>query len=165
MQAMSRYRRWQLMALEKNLLNMQHLLSSINDTAAFDRRDGGDGWTISEVLGHLVDVDSAFLARARAISAGDAPPQSSGRSPDEMVLAAGYAEQDALDLFEQWKTARQSYHALMASLPEDDEALWQRPGRAADGSGFTLNDQLVLSAYHDGDHMHQIVKIIRDIRD
>lgn len=161
MQAMSRYRRWQLMALEKNLLNMQHLLSSISDPAAFDRRDGGDGWIISEVLGHLVDVDSAFLARATAISAGDDPPQSSGRSPDEMVLAAGYAEQDALDLFEQWKAARQSYHALMASLPEDDEALWQRPGRAADGGGFTLNDQLVLSAYHDVDHLHQIVKIIR----
>ena len=67
MQAMARYRRWQLWALEKNLLNIQHLLSTISDPAAFDRRDGGDGWTISEILGHLYDVDSAFLARARAL--------------------------------------------------------------------------------------------------
>ncbi len=161
MQAMARYRRWQLWALEKNLLNYQQLMSTISDPAAFVRRDGGDGWTISEVLGHLYDVDSAFLARARALSAGDDPPPSSGRSPDEMVIDAGYAEQDALELFERWKQARLSYHALMASLPEDDEALWERPGRDADGGGFTLNDQLVLSAYHDVDHLHQIVKIIR----
>ena len=161
MQAMSRYRRWQLWALEKNLQNIQHLLSTISDPAAFDRRDGGDGWTISEVLGHLYDVDSAFTARARALSEGNDPPPSSGRSPDEMVIDAGYAEQDAMELFEKWKQARQSYHALLAALPEDDEALWERPGRDADGGGFTLNDQLVLSAYHDVDHLHQIVKIIR----
>ena len=35
------------------------------------------------------------------------------------------------------------------------------PGRAAEGGGFTLNDQVILSAFHDLDHLHQIVKIIR----
>ena len=161
MQALSKYRRWQLWALEKNLLNIQHLLSTITDPAAFERRDGGDGWTISEVLGHLADVDSYFLGRARALAENNDPPPSSGRSQDEMVKEAGYAEQDALELFEKWKHVRVPYHDLLASLPEDDEALWERPGRDADGGGFTLNDQLVLSAYHDCDHLHQIVKIIR----
>ena len=69
MSAMPRYRRWQLWALEKNLLNMEHLISTITDPAVFDKRDGGDGWTISEVLGHLCDVDSYFLERARALAA------------------------------------------------------------------------------------------------
>ena len=68
---------------------------------------------------------------------------------------------DALNLLEKWKQARRPYHEFLASLPEDDEELWERPGRAPDGGGFTLNDQLVLSAYHDLDHAHQIVKIIR----
>ena len=162
MQALSKYRRWQLWALEKNLLNIQHLLSTISDPAAFERRDGGDGWTISEILGHLADVDSSFLGRARALAENNDPPPSSGRSQDEMVKDAGYAEQDALELFEKWKQVRVPYHEFMASLPADDEALWERPGRDADGGGFTLNDQLILSAYHDCDHLHQIVKIIRD---
>lgn len=161
MQAMSRYRRWQLWALEKNPVNIEELVTSIADAAAFDRRDGGDGWTISEVLGHLADVDSYFLKRAHALVEGSELPASSGKSPDEMVIEAGYAEQNALDLLEKWKDNRAPYHALLASLPEDDEALWERPGRDADGGGFTLNDQLVLSAYHDVDHLHQIVKIIR----
>ena len=161
MSPMPRYRRWQLWALEKNLLNIEYLLSTISDPAAFSRRDGGDGWTISEVLGHLFDVDSAFLARSRALADNSDLPPSSGRSPDEMVLEAGYADQDALDLLEKWKAVRVPYQAFLASLPEDDEELWERPGRPDDGGGFTLNDQLVLSAYHDLDHIHQIVKIIR----
>lgn len=161
MSAMPRYRRWQLWALEKNLLNIEHIVASINDPAIFDKRDGGDGWTISEVLGHLYDVDTAFLARARALAENNDPPPSSGRNQDEMVIDAGYADQDALDLLSKWKGARLPYQAFLASLPEDDEELWQRPGRPADGGGFTLNDQVILSAYHDLDHIHQIVKIIR----
>ena len=160
MQAMAKYRRWQLWALEKNLLNIQHLLSTISDPAAFDRRDGGDGWTISEILGHLADTDSYFLARARALVEGSETPQSSGRSVDERVKEAGYAEQDAMELLHRWLKTSAAYHEYLSSLP-DEEELWERPGRDADGGGFTLNDQLVLSAYHDVDHLHQIVKIIR----
>ena len=161
MTAMQRYRRWQLMAMEKNMLNIEHVVGAISDPAAFDRRDGGDGWTISEVLGHLADTDSYFLARARALVDGSDPPAGSGRSVDERVKDAGYAEQDAMQLLQKWLDVKASYQAYMASLPEDDEALWERPGRSADGGGFTLNDQLVLSAYHDLDHLHQIVKIVR----
>lgn len=161
MSAMPRYRRWQIMALEKQMLNIQHLVSTIDDSAIFAKRDGGDGWTISEVLGHLGDTDGYFLARARALAAGEDPPQGSGRSVDERVKDAGYAEQDAMELLQRWLGVSADYHAFLASLPEDDEELWERPGRPADGGGFTLNDQLILSAYHDLDHLHQIVKIIR----
>lgn len=155
MSAMPRYRRWQVMAMEKNRLNIEHVVSTISDPAIFDKRDGGDGWTISEVLGHLADTDSYFLARAQALVDGSEPPQSSGRSVDERVKDAGYAEQDAMDLLERWLDAAARYQAFMADLPEDDEALWAR------GSGFTLNDQLILSAYHHLDHLHQIIKIVR----
>ena len=161
MSAMPRYRRWHLSALDKNRLVIDELVTSISEPAAFQRRDGGDGWTISEVLGHLADVDSYFIGRARALAAGEALQESGGGSPDEMVKAAAYAEQDALELLKKWQRTRGEYHGLLAGLPEDDEALWERPGRPADGGGFTLNDQLTLSAYHDLDHIHQIVKIIR----
>ena len=161
MTAMPRYRRWQIMAMEKNMLNIEHIVTTISDPALFAKRDGGDGWTIAEVLGHLGDTDGYFLARAQALTAGEAPPAGSGKSVDERVKDAGYAEQDANELLQRWLKVSAEYREFMASLPEDDEDLWERPGRAADGGGFTLNDQLVLSAYHDLDHLHQIVKIIR----
>lgn len=163
MSQLSRYRNWQLMAMEKNMLNIEHIVSTIDDPAIFDKRDGGDGWTISEVLGHLGDTDSYFLARAQALAEGVDPPAGSGRSVDERVKDAGYAEQDAMDLLQRWLEVKAPYQEFMAALPKDDEELWERPGRPAGGGGFTLNDQLVLSAYHDLDHLHQIVKIIRGI--
>ncbi len=162
MSPMPRYRRWQLLALEKHRLNIEHLVSTVSDPAVFSRRDGGDGWNISEILGHLADTDGYFLARAQALVADEAPPQGSGRSVDERVKDAGYAEQSATDLLQRWLRVSADYQAFMASLPED-EALWERPGRPADGGGFTLNDQLILSAYHDLDHLHQIVKIVRGL--
>ena len=160
MSPLPRYRRWQIMALEKNMLNIEHLVSTVDDPAIFDKRDGGDGWTISEVLGHLADTDGYFLARARALVEGGDPPQGSGKSVDERVKEAGYAEQDAMELLQRWLQVSAAYRDYLASLP-DDEELWERPGRATDGGGFTLNDQIILSAFHDLDHLHQIVKIIR----
>lgn len=157
---MATYRLRQLGAMEKNMLNIEHIVSTISDPGIYDKRDGGDGWTISEVLGHLADTDSYFLARARALAEGGEPPQGSGKSVDERVKEAGYAEQDAMELLQRWLKASADYHEYLSSLP-DDEELWERPGRAADGGGFTLNDQIILSAYHDLDHLHQIVKIIR----
>lgn len=160
MSPMPRYRSWQLAAMEKNMLNIEHIVSTISDRGVFDKRDGGDGWNISEVLGHLADTDSYFLARARALAEGGEPPGGSGRSVDERVKEAGYAEQDAMELLQRWLKTSAAYHEYLSSLP-DDEELWERPGRDADGGGFTLNDQIILSSYHDLDHLHQIVKIIR----
>ena len=162
MSAMPRYRRWQIMAMEKNMLNIEHVVSGISDPAAFKRRDGGDGWTISEVLGHLADTDSYFLARARALVDGADPPAGSGRSVDERVKDAGYADIDAAALLKRWLEAAARYQAYMAGLPEDDEELWALPGPDSPGAGFTLNDQVILSAFHHLDHLHQIIKIVRD---
>ncbi len=157
---MATYRLRQLAAMEKNMLNIEHIVSTISDRGVFDKRDGSDGWNISEVLGHLADTDSYFLARARALAESGEPPGGSGRSVNERVKEAGYAEQDAMELLQRWLKTSAAYHEYLSSLP-DDEELWERPGRDADGGGFTLNDQIILSAYHDLDHLHQIVKIIR----
>lgn len=161
MSPLPRYRRWQIAAMEKNMLNIEHIVTTISDPAVFDKRDGGDGWTISEILGHLADTDSYFLARAQALVEGSDLPAGSGKSVDERVKDAGYAEQEATELLQRWLKVSEAYREFLASLPEDDEELWERPGRDADGGGFTLNDQLILSAFHDLDHLHQIVKILR----
>jgi len=158
MQAMSVFRNWQLKAMQKNLLTIEHVVMSISDQAVFDRRDGGDGWTISEVLGHLADFDAILHERARCIVETDDRP-ASFPNPNALVIEKGYAQQDALDILTQWKSSRVPYHDYLTSLP-GDEKIWERPHHAKRG-GFTLNDQLMLTAYHDNDHLHQIVKIIR----
>ena len=158
MQVMSVFRAWQMKAMQKNLLTIEHVVRSVSDPAVFSRRDGSDGWTISEVLGHLADFDAIFHERARCIVETDNPP-AAFPDPNALVIERGYAQQDALDVLEQWKRHRIPYHDYLASLPGNEE-LWELPTHHAKRGGFTLNDQLMLTAYHDTDHLHQIVKII-----
>ena len=160
MSELAMYRRWQLRALDRNLLTLTHIVETIGDPGVFDRRDGGDGWTISEVLGHLCDFESYMLLRARYILGeleGDLPQ---GGNPDAMVKERGYAGQDAADLLARWQGLRSQVNALYGGLDAADDALW---GQSAPfGSGpFSLDNQLILAAMHDDDHMNQVVKIAR----
>ena len=160
MSSMAMYRRWQFMAMEKNLLNIEHIVGGVSDSAVFSKRDGGDGWTISEVLGHLADFDLFFCERARVIAETDEPPPQPG-SPQASVDRNRYVERDAGDVLALWKANRGKHLAYLQTLPQDDEAIWEKRAEFGSGRAFTLNDQVVLAAYHDLDHMHQIVKIIR----
>ena len=161
MSLMALYRRWQLRAIDRNLLTLTHLVESTGDPAAFQRRDGGDGWTISEVLGHLCDFESYMLARARYLTGetDEEPPQPVG-GPVVMVKERGYAQQGASELLSRWQGYRRDLLATLNAVDSEDDALWEKSLEFA-GGPFSLENQLLLTAMHDDDHMNQIVKIIR----
>ncbi len=159
MSEMAMYRRWQLRSMDRNVRTLTRLISTIDDPAAFQKRDDGDGWTISEVLGHLCDFERYFGARARHIGAGAEEPPRPSMGPAEAVIAQGYAQQEAGALLERWRGLRADSLAFFQSLDVEDDELWQGSARFGDGP-FSLNNQLVLTAMHDCDHMEQIVKII-----
>jgi uncharacterized damage-inducible protein DinB len=158
MPAMSVYRNWQFDSMEKSLIIADQMLSSLSDLSVFDKRDGGDGWTISEVLGHLVDVEAIFHERARLTIESDNPDLPFS-DPNELVIEHGFAGQNARDVFKQWQVNRAPFLAYLKSL-SDDETTWERPAQHPTRGNFTLNDQLMLAAWHDTNHIHQIVKII-----
>ena len=159
MSEMAMYRRWQLRSIERNVRTLTRLITSIDNPAALQKRDGGDGWTISEVLGHLCDFEVYFGARARHIGADAEEPPQLRMSPAESVVAQGYAQQAADVLLERWRGLRADNLAFYQSLDVEDDELWQ--GSVPFGSGpFSLDNQLILHAMHDCDHMDQIVKII-----
>lgn len=158
MQAMSVFRSWQLDAMKKNLANIERVLTTIIDESVFDKRDGGDGWTISEVMGHLKDVEAIFLQRAKITIEQDNPPLPFS-NPDKTVREGGYASQPPMSVYEQWKINRLAFFEYLKSLP-DDEDTWERSAQHPNRGKFTLNDQLMLAAWHDTNHLHQIVSII-----
>ena len=158
MQAMSVIRNWQMDLMVKNVDVMKQVVTSIADDKAFDRRDGGDGWTIAEVLGHLVEAEQSFLERAKITVETD-NPQLPSSDQAQVVLDKGYASQDPMTLYDEWVTHREAFLAYLKSLPEDD-AVWERPSQHPRRGRFTLNDQLFLAAWHDVNHIEQIVKIV-----
>lgn len=155
---MSAYRSWQFDAMEKSLVIAKQILSSLSEPSVFEKRDGGDGWTISEVLGHLADVEAIFLERAK-LTIETNNPKLPFSDPNELVIEHGFANQNAMDVFKQWQANRAPFLEFLKSLPED-EATWERPAQHPTRGNFTLTDQLMLAAWHDTNHIHQIVKII-----
>ena len=158
---MAMYRRWQLRAMHRNQQTLTYLVSALRDAdpAVFQKRDGGDGWTIPEVLGHLGDFESYFGARMRCIAGdGEEPPQPTA-GPVVTVRERGYAQQDAFDLLARWQRKRAANYAFLESLDVEDDALWEGSLPFGDGP-FSLDNQLILTPMHDSDHMNQIVKII-----
>ena len=160
---MALYRRWQLRAIDRNLLTLTHIVESVSDPEAFQRRDPGDedeGWNIAEVLGHLGDFECYMLERTRYIigDTQDAPEQPPG--PRQSVAQNDYASQDAGELLSRWQGCRERHLEVLGGLDVEDDALWLR-GFDFAGGPFNLNNQLLLTGMHDDDHMNQIVKIIR----
>lgn len=159
MSALATHRNWQIDSMEKSIIIAEQLLLSISDPTIFDKRDGGDGWTISEVLGHLVETEVGFYDRMKLTIETDNPPLPMS-DPNQTVIDKGYANQDAMDVFQQWQTHRVPFIVYLRSLPDDD-ATWERPAQHPRRGAFTLTDQLMLAAWHDTNHIHQIVKIIQ----
>lgn len=160
MDSLSMYRSWQFDAMEKSLVIAEQMLSSLSNPSVFEKRDGGDGWTISEVLGHLADVDTLFHERAKLTVESDNPTLPFSE-PNELVIEHGFASQNAIDVFQQWKTNRAPFLEFLKALPED-QATWERPAQHPTRGNFTLTDQLMLATWHDTNHLHQIVKIINE---
>ena len=155
---MSVYRNWQFDSMEKNLVIAGQIVTTITDLSVFDKRDGGDGWTISEVLGHLADIEAIFHDRAKLTVESD-NPQLPFPNPNQLVIEHGFATQKAMDVFKQWQTNRVPFLEYLKALPED-EVTWERPAQHPTRGNFTLNDQLMLTTWHDTNHIHQIMKII-----
>lgn len=158
MQLKAMHRDWQFDAMAKNLVIADHILTNITDESVFSKRDGGDGWTISEVLGHLADYELIFQERVRLTIEED-NPLLPAPDQDNLVKEHGFADQDALDVFKQWQTNRAPFLDYLKSLPDDDR-LWERPARHPRRGDFTLGGLLLLFAWHDTNHIHQIIDII-----
>jgi uncharacterized damage-inducible protein DinB len=160
MSALATHRNWQIDSMEKSIIIAEQLILSISDSTVFDKRDGGDGWTITEVLGHLLEAEIGFYDRAKLTIETD-NPQLPMSDPNQTVIDKGYASQNAMDILQQWQAHRVPFIAYLQSLPDDD-VTWERPAQHPKRGAFTLTDQLMLAAWHDTNHIHQIVKIINE---
>jgi hypothetical protein len=121
-------------------------------------RDHHDGWTIAEVLGHLLDCERLFLERATLTMTYDCPDLPFP-DQDEEVMKGRYNERDPQGILADWRHARDEYFAYLDTIPD---GAWIREGKHPKYAPLSLTDQLFLACWHDLLHIEQITRILTE---
>lgn len=144
--------------LRKTAPVITHLFSATPAADLTTFRDGGDGWTALEVLGHLLDFDRLFAERVRLMLETDSPALPFP-DPDEQVRVSAYNAQAPADVLADWLAARR---ALIAAFEAVDDAGWARAGQHPVRGAYGVEDQLLLIPWHDANHLAQIATILHE---
>ncbi len=149
-------RQWQFDQLQKAVDVLGYIVRQTLPTDATLYRDGGAGWTVNEVQGHLLDFEPILLERARLAVEQDVPDLPFP-DPDQLVIAGKYNERALHEVHAEWAQQRQ---ALIAYYAARHEADWERTAKHPRRGPLTLDDQLLLTVWHDLNHIEQITHIL-----
>jgi len=150
------YRRL-IATIRLNAATYQHILAGISQSDAATYRDGGDGWTALEVVGHVYDFDGIFLARAKRILAEE-NPSLTPYDHDQLVIDGAYNRRDKDDLGAALVASRADMAAFFEGLHDAD---WLRAGMHPEReTPFKLSDALLQVATHDATHLEQITRLL-----
>lgn len=132
--------------LERQLPVTTALLRSIPD-ARRDHRYAPGKWSLIDVVGHLVDTERVFGARALAFARSD-PAHLPGFEQDDYVAAAGFHRRTLDDLATEFEHQRLANLALFRSF---DDATAMRRG-IANAFEFTARSVPFILAGHELHH-------------
>ena len=144
--------------LRRAQLSVRHILETTPGEMLLNYRDGGTGWRVTEVLCHLRDFESVFLERAR-LTVHEDFPDIPFPDPDQLASDLRYGDEDAWQAFEDWQRRRRAHLEFLEALEDD---AWERPANHPTRGRFTLNQQLMLTAWHDVNHLEQITRILAE---
>ncbi len=161
MQPMTTIRNWQIDQMRKAENTIKHIVQTTAPEEAKTIRDGGDGWTVLEVMGHLRDFEAVFLERAR-LTLEKQMPDLPFPDPGALVVDKRYNDDDLQGSFQAWAATRAEHIALLERVDEGD---WERPANHPTRGLFTLNDQLFLTVWHDMNHIEQMAHILVEASD
>jgi hypothetical protein len=115
-----------------------------------------DEWSLTEIIGHLRDVDrDVNLPRSRKVLA-EANPFMAGEVTDEWVKDRQYGRQDGRASLAEFTTIRKELLALLDGL----QAEWNRPARHAIFGPTSLKELVGFMAEHDRLHVRQAYEAI-----
>ncbi|MCU0514511.1 MAG: DinB family protein [Anaerolineae bacterium] len=152
----ARTRKRHLWLLDKTLASLGHVLRPVTPAQATTYRDGGDGWTVLEVLCHLRDYDVIFQQRVELILA-QANPALPAYDHEALARERAYNAQHLATVLADLQQHRRGFIALFEGLTEEQ---WARAGTHPERGRFTVMDGLIQAATHDCDHIEQIQKIL-----
>ena len=122
------------------------LLRSLDESVG-EHAYAPEKWTVSEVIGHLCDVERVFSYRALRFARGDTTDLP-GFDENIYVPAGNFRERTLKSLTEEWLTVRIATLALLDGLPEE---AWLRRG-TANGQPVSVRGLAWIIAGHELHH-------------
>lgn len=156
MRPMATIRRWHMQQLQCTLNALEYIAHTTDSQHLTTFRERDEGWTIAEVLGHLLDCERLFLERARLTMTEDCPDLPFPDQNDD-VRKGHYNTCDPDAILRDWRRVRGEYLDYLSTVPEDS---WSREGKHPVYAPLSLNDQLFLACWHDQLHTDQIIRIL-----
>lgn len=144
--------------MQKTLETLANIVTSTPTDALNLYTDGPNGWTVGEVVGHLLDADRMFFERAQRIVQEDRPALVVFDHV-RLVIDNDYRHRDPREVYAALEESRMAFiEWFKARAPED----WTRTGVHPESGEMELLDSLMQVGHHDADHLEQITRILRD---
>lgn len=132
--------------LERQIEQTVASLAKFSETHAQWRPAPGE-WNVTEIVGHLADVERAFAYRALCF-ARNSPAPLPGLDPDVFMTDAGFAKRSLADVVDEFVAVRRATVPLFRSL---DAQAWLRGG-IADGNPISVRALAYTTAGHERHH-------------
>lgn len=142
--------------MQKTAETIGHILKNVSHEQATTLRDGPEGWTILEILGHLRDFDTIFRQRVEAMLAED-HPDLPAYDHEQMAIDKAYNEEDFAYVYDGFVASRAKTKELFESLTDEQ---WQCSGIHPERGEFFLTDAVIQVGHHDVTHIEQITRML-----
>jgi len=120
------------------------------------QQPGPGKWSVSEIVGHLLDDEVATAWRYRQMLAQDGA-RLDGFDQEEWARLGGYAEADATESLSLFRAIREWNLRMLASLTPEE---WNHGGIHEERGATTVRDLAHHMAAHDLNHLLQIRNIL-----
>lgn len=147
-----------LSMMKTTLKIIENVLQNVSQEEATTYRDSGDGWTVLEVIGHLVDFEGFFRGRAEMMVAGD-NPDLPAYDHEAIAIANKYNEKDLREQLAALRTSRELSREFYKGISAES---WQKTGNHPERDSFDMTDSIVQYSMHDADHIEQITRILAE---
>jgi hypothetical protein len=142
---------------KRSQMVLHGLLRGVTQEQAMSSRDGGDGWSVTEVVGHLRDYEGFFRGRVELMLEQD-DPLLPAYNHEALAIERDYLHQDLRSMLADLLAKRRAFLTLFESLTPDQ---LQRGGVHPENGPIRVFDSLVQLTHHDLTHLDQLVKCLK----